>query len=150
MVHAFWVKDSLMLPRCDTEGSRQQEMGLLLKTVFPNAPDAMGALLYYSKKHIALTGLHEGKRYPLHTFVFSIKGFDSFLQTLRDVRGPDPKKPRGWSSHVGMLMKPISLDVQTAKPAAKSAAAAATTTPVPPPAPQRPPSPPLVAVHDDF
>jgi hypothetical protein len=137
MVHAFWVKDSLMLPRCDTEGTRQREMGLLLNTVFPNAPDAMGALLYFSKKHIAMTGLHEGKRYPLHTFVFSAKGFDSFLQTLRDVRGPDPKKPRGWASHINMLMKPISLDVQ-AKPAAKQPAS----TIAPPPPPQQPPSPP--------
>ncbi len=138
MVHAMWVKESLMLPKCETENSRQRELGLLLLAVFPSAPDAMGALLLFSKKHIAMTGLFDGKRYPLHTFVFSLKGFDSLLQTLRDIKGVDPKKPRCWSSHVGMLMAP--LEVVRTKPAAKPAAAAAaqppsTAAPISPPPP---------------
>jgi len=129
VVQTLWMDDQLLFPNVSNEGSRQQRLAFLLYRAMPNCGDAMGCLLQFSKKNIAISGRHLGRRYPMHVFLFSFKGFEAILQYLAEVIGKDKEKPRHYNSQAMMQAVPAKSDQFEVKmvPPTPAAGAPATT-----------------------
>jgi hypothetical protein len=97
----------------------------------------MGCLLQFSKKNIAISGRHLGRRYPMHVFLFSFKGFEAIIAYLCEVIGKDKDKPRHYNSQAIMLAQPAKSDQFEVKmvPPPTSPTPTAAVAPPPPPTP---------------